>query len=150
MYEAPDVHRRLKPSILRPVLFTIACGLGTYGLAAYLTNVDSKKQEEKVRGSASHLFRRAATSVEMAMARRNELILEAKAFLRSRLGDKPDIRSVKTRIYTLATEWWVSKTEAQRTCIGLIGAQAIIYLGWKVRPAFFSKAFTHCECIFNR
>lgn len=145
VFEAPDVHRTLKPSILRPFLFTIACGLGTYGLAAYLTNADTKKQEAKVRESSNSIFRRGVTSVELAMARRTELIADAKAFLRRHLGERPDIDSAKTRIYTIVTEWWINNTEAQRTCIALIGVQAIVYLGWKVRPAFFSKAFTHCK-----
>lgn len=145
VFEAPDVHRTLKPSILRPVLFTIACGLGTYGLAAYLTNVDTKKQVDKLKEQSSSIFRRSATSVELAMARRTELIADAKAFLRRHLGDRPDINSAKTRIYTIVTEWWINNTEAQRTCIALIGVQALVYLGWKVRPAFFSKAFTHCQ-----
>lgn len=145
VFEAPDVHRTLKPSILRPVLFTLACGLGTYGLAAYLTNVDTNKQEEKLKERTSSIFRRSVTSVELAMARRTELIADAKAFLRRHLGERPDINSAKTRIYTIVTEWWINNTEAQRTCIALIGVQAVIYLGWKVRPAFFSKAFTHCQ-----
>lgn len=150
VFEAPDVHRTLKPSILRPFLFTIACGLGTYGLAAYLTNVDSKKQEDKVRESSSSIFRRSVTSVELAMARRSELIAEAKGFLRRHLGERPDINSAKTRIYTIVTEWWINNTEAQRTCLALIGVQAIVYLGWKVRPAFFSKAFTHCTRVRHK
>lgn len=145
IFEAPDVHRTLKPSILRPFLFTIACGLGTYGLAAYLTNVDSKKQEDKVREKSSSIFRRGVTSVELAMARRGELVADAKAFLRRHLGERPDINSARTRIYTIVTEWWINNTEAQRTCIALIGVQAMVYLGWKVKPAFFSKAFTHCK-----
>lgn len=150
VFEAPDVHRTLKPSLLRPFLFTIACGLGTYGLAAYLTNADTRKQQDKLKEQSSSIFRRSVTSVELAMARRTELIADAKAFLRRHLGERPDINSAKTRIYTIVTEWWINNTEAQRTCIALIGVQAIIYLGWKVRPAFFSKAFTHCKWTLPR
>lgn len=150
IYEAPPIHRTLKPSLLRPLLFTVAVGVGSYGLAAYLTNADTQKQEDKLKSSGPSLFKRATSSVDLAMARRTELVNNAKLFLLRQLGRQPDINSPKTRIYTIVTEWWLNKTEAQRTCIGLIGLQGLVYLGWKVRPSFFSRAFTHCEPIQNR
>jgi hypothetical protein len=147
IYEAPPIHRRLKPSLLRPFLFTIICGVGSYGVAAYLTNVDTEKQQAKVRETTASLFRRASTSVDLALARRTELIAKAKSLLTSLVGTRPDIKNPTTRIYTMAIEWWINKTEAQRVCIALIGIQGLIYIGWKIRPAFFARAFTHCKCV---
>lgn len=107
VYEAPPIHAWKKPSLLRPTLFALAVAGSAYIWAATATNEDTAKRIESLRSAAaSSFFRRGDPSdLDLAMNRRAELIEDAKQFLVSHLGTHPDVRSTKTRLYTLATEW---------------------------------------------
>lgn len=140
---APEIHSRLRPSILRPALFALLVASGTYVWAADRTNTVTTEEEEAVRKRRS-FFNREITDADLAASRRARLIESAKQLLRDTLGPKPDIRNVSTRLYTLTLEWWINKSEAQRTCLGLIGLQSIVFLAWRISPRFMARSFTHC------
>ena len=146
-----DVHPRLKPSLLRPVLFAVAASTIAYTFAAADTNEDTEELAELASKNSS-IFSRGIRSVDLALQRRNEVLEDAKATLKALLGPSPDTRKFTTRIATISAEWWINKSEAQRTCLGLIGVQAVIFALWRVSPRFLRKTFMHrqwykaCRC----
>jgi hypothetical protein len=104
-YQMPNIHSTLKPSFLRPTLFAAAVAAGAYVWAAYATNEDTAKQEKAFRARSNSFFAREPTDEDLANTRRTELLQNAKQFLIRHLGNPPDTKSTKTRLFTLVTEW---------------------------------------------
>ena len=148
---AIDIHPRLKPSLFRPVLFTLVASSLAYALAAADTNEDTEELAEAAGKKSNGFFTRGVRSVDLALQRRNEVLEDMKATLKSILGPSPDSRRFSTRICTIMAEWWINKTEAQRTCLGLIGLQAVIFALWRVCPGYLRKTFMHRKLfVFSR
>ena len=104
-YTSPPVHPTLKPSMLRPTLFAIACAGSAFVWAANETNIDTENREEAARQTGSIVLKRRVSDIDLAMSRRAEMLENAKSFLSKQLGSHPDLQSTKTRVLTLATEW---------------------------------------------
>lgn len=149
MHEPIELQSRLKPSLLRPILFTAVASTLVYVFAAADTNEDTEELAELVTEKSKSFWSRGVRSVDLAMQRRNEVLEDMKDTIKTLVGSSPDPRRFSTRIVTIAAEWWINKSEAERTCLGLIGFQAVIFGLWRICPSFLRKTFMHRQlCSF--
>jgi hypothetical protein len=80
------------------------------------------------------------TSFDLALDRQRELHAKLQRLCR-RLAT--DTRAFGGRMSIIVAEWWLSKSEAQRTCLQLVAAQAVVFGLWQLAPlqAFMKRNF---------
>lgn len=94
--------------------------------AAWITNRDTDARQGDI--ARVRLFGMNTNvrgiNADLANSRLRDLIKRARRFVAA--------FPAGSQLPTIAAEWWINQTEAQRTCLGLIGLQIVVYLFWQL------------------
>ncbi|KAL4066045.1 hypothetical protein V8B97DRAFT_2021162 [Scleroderma yunnanense] len=138
-----------RPSVRKQVEFFVGVSLLAFGLAASITEKETKYWKEKLL-SASNIFQfRSPTTEEMRRARYLELAGRLKDILnvlKEETSTWPaTLRNAYVGTYVRAAQGYLDSTEGRRVCWYIASLNAVVFLAWKarrIRP-FMWRAFTH-------
>jgi len=142
-FESFVAHHR--PVFWRPILFSAGVGAGTYALAAYYTNEDTRKWANSL-GQGAWWRPGAPTSVEMQRARR----LALHKHLTERLKDLAEstkqwpamLRMYINRALVPVFESRLNSSDGKKAAINILLLNAAVFIGWQI-PALRGWMTSH-------
>lgn len=111
------------PGISRPLLFSFGVSSIAFGAAAFATNWDTERVQAAVKKTGGIWRPGRGTEQELHIFRLKEVYRRAKATV---AGFPKD-----WRLPTILMENYMDLTEAQRTCLGILAFNGVIFMSWK-------------------
>ncbi|KZP01648.1 hypothetical protein CALVIDRAFT_532421 [Calocera viscosa TUFC12733] len=124
-----------RPVFWRPILFSVGVGTGTYGLAAYYTNEDTRKWAKELSQGA---WWRAGgpTSQEMQRARKfalhKQLTTRLKDVVESTKNWPAMLRVYYQRAWISGAEATLNTSDGRKAAWMILGLNALVFIGWQI------------------
>ncbi|EJU03596.1 hypothetical protein DACRYDRAFT_64551 [Dacryopinax primogenitus] len=138
----------VRPVFWRPILFSVGVGVGTYGLAAYYTNEDTRKWAKSL--SKDAWWRTGGPSgQEMQRARKialhRYLTDELKGMVDSTKHWPTTIRVYAQRAWITFAEMVLNSSDGRRAAASIVCLNAAIFMGWQIPILrhFMASHFLH-------
>jgi rhomboid-like protein len=132
------IRTREKPALLRPLIFTLGIGIGTFAGAAYLTQRESQElaQTATMTGASTGKLRHERIMRELKHANATFTWLQE-------IGCPAFIPT----IYAWLGDHWLNSSDGERAAMGVVAINTIVFLAWQIPlPAvrfFMVKHFMH-------